>query len=135
MNRSRAITRQAAALLLAGAVIAPAASARSDLRSPDARDAAAGRYISGASDRAGHGYRYLGSTLVPAGSAPATNVGAPTVRVVRASGNGGFDWADAGIGGAGGIALAMVGFSLTGLVRERGGAKRRLRPASGTPRS
>src|SRR5581483_2583366 len=62
MNRSRTITRQAAALLLAGAVIAPAASARSDLRSPDARDAAAGRYISGASDRAGHGYRYLGST-------------------------------------------------------------------------
>jgi hypothetical protein len=131
MTRSHTIARHAAALLLAGAVVTPAASARVDLRSPDARDAAVGRYVTGTPGPAGHGYRYLGSTLVPIGSAPH----ASGVRVVRVADRGGFDWGDAGIGGAGGIALALVAFSVSGAVRERGGARRRLHTASGTGRS
>ena len=39
--------------------------------------------------------------------------------VVRVSDDGGFDWADAGIGAAGGVALSMLGVGLVLLVSAR----------------
>ncbi|HEY1508555.1 MAG TPA: hypothetical protein VGF93_06115 [Solirubrobacteraceae bacterium] len=54
-------------------------------------------------------------SYVPAGAAstqatkPSDSVGAPPVMIVRVAAPGGFDWGDAGIGAAGGLALAMVG--------------------------
>jgi hypothetical protein len=53
-------------------------------------------------------------SYVPSGAAtaqatnPSHSVSPPAV-IVRVAAPGGFDWADAGIGAAGGLALAMVG--------------------------
>ena len=71
-------------------------------------------------------------SLVP-GTSPSTSGGAvakvsasqPVVRIQTP--NGGFDWGDAGIGAAGGLALAMVGLG-GGLVLSQ----RRTRRASQT---
>lgn len=41
------------------------------------------------------------------------------VTVVRVSDHGGFDWADAGIGAAGGVALSMLAVGLVLLVSAR----------------
>ncbi|MFZ0090938.1 MAG: hypothetical protein WAL63_15615 [Solirubrobacteraceae bacterium] len=52
-------------------------------------------------------------SYVPSGAAgtqakPSHSVSPPAV-IVRVAAPGGFDWSDAGIGAAGGLALAMVG--------------------------
>ena len=60
--------------------------------------------------------------LSPAGAAPAlAEQDSPRARatVVRVSNDGGFDWADAGIGAAGGFALSMLGVGLVLLVSAR----------------
>lgn len=60
-------------------------------------------------------YSYVGAAESPhirAGTqplGPVINPSAPPATIVRVSpGNGGFDWGDAGIGAAGGLALSMV---------------------------
>jgi hypothetical protein len=62
-------------------------------------------------------YSYLGAAESPhirAGTqplGPVINRSAPPATVVRVSpASGGFDWGDAGIGAAGGLALSMVAF-------------------------
>jgi len=51
--------------------------------------------------------------------------------IVRVNEDGGFDWADAGVGAAGGVALSMLGFGLVLLVSEH----RAQRSSSAVPRS
>ncbi len=60
-------------------------------------------------------YSYLGAAQSPSVRAgtqppgPAIDRSAPRATIVRVSpGSGGFDWGDAGIGAAGGLALSMV---------------------------
>ena len=50
--------------------------------------------------------------------APRSHVSEPTIVRVT-SGNGGFDWGDAGIGAAGGLALSMLAVGGGLLVTER----------------
>ena len=67
----------------AAALTAQAPTTRSDPRSPDTRDAAAGRVVSS--------------------SQPVE------VVEVRSTTGGGFDWGDAGIGAGGAVALLLIG--------------------------
>jgi hypothetical protein len=96
--------------LAAGALAAPlAAGQQQDLRSPDSRDAAAGRAAAGA----------------------------PEVTVVKVAdpspSSGGIDWGDAGIGAASllGLSLVGVGGALT-IAHHRRLASARARPSGGT---
>ena len=109
----RAFVTVAAALLMA--VAAPAAMAQpADLRSPDARDAAAAAQPAqdlrspDAQDFAA-GRQIVASTPVQVGQAP--NEG-PTAS--------GFDWGDAALGAGGALAIALAGAGGTvALVRRR----------------
>jgi hypothetical protein len=124
----RGLTKWAAPALAAGALAAPTAAAqrRQDLRSPDARDAAA-RIQSG------------GDLRSPDARDAAKGRGvwsAPRIVVVRVSrpevsGSAGFDWADAGIGAGAVVGLVLVGVGGTLVVAHRGraGAKRSGPPA------
>ena len=57
----------------------------------------------------------------PTGSAAADTVTRARPTVVRVSDPDGFDWADAGIGAAGGVALSMLGVGLAlGGIRTKG---------------
>jgi hypothetical protein len=92
MLQMRKIT---AATAIAGALAVPAAAAADPV--PDAAD----------------GYRGLGTTTVDKRS-PDSQLGRPSdtpltpqVRVIEAPGNG-FDWGDAGIGAAGGLAVVAI---------------------------
>jgi hypothetical protein len=68
----------------------------------------------------------LGVIGIPAafGSPPGKGLTRPTI--VRVSDRSGFDWADAGVGAAGGAALSLLGVGLLLLVSER----RRSRPST-----
>jgi hypothetical protein len=93
------ISRLAATTLAIGAVLAPAASAQQDLRSPDARDAA---------ERAAH----TQDLRMPDTRDFAEGRGldrAAVVEFVDVPKADGFDWADAALGAATGIGLALVG--------------------------
>jgi hypothetical protein len=113
------ITTAAALILSVAAAGAPAASARP--QGPDA--ATGGNQPPAVANQAPAVYsRQDKSTVPPAspstsavGTAPSTSSGgiakasaAPTVIRVQAPSSG-FDWGDAGIGAAGGLALAMLG--------------------------
>jgi hypothetical protein len=81
---------------------------------------------------------YLGasqSASVRAGtqpSGPASNHSTPPATVVRITpASGGFDWADAGIGAAGGLALSILGIG-TALVLTDRHARHPHRPAAPT---
>ena len=100
MNHHRLI-RSAALGLTIAAVAAPTAVAQQDLRSPDARDAAAGR----------------------------GTFNAPEVTVVRlpqrvSTPDGGIDWGDAGIGAGGAlIAILLATAGTFAVTRHRRGAR------------
>ena len=55
--------------------------------------------------------------------------------IVRVSDHSGFDWADAGIGAAGGAALSMLGVGLVLLISERRGQLSSRSPAVKSSRS
>jgi hypothetical protein len=55
----------------------------------------------------------------PGPNPPAAVSPAPAVQVVRVSAPGGFDWGDAGIGAAGGVALSMLGLGGALTVSQR----------------
>jgi hypothetical protein len=85
------IKHTAALAVAIAALAAPGALAQQDLRSPDARDAAAGR----------NDPRIQTSSLAGTTSSPQEVVVAPAPN--------GFDWGDAGIGAAGGLGFALAG--------------------------
>jgi hypothetical protein len=77
-------------------------------------------------------YEYLGAAQSPgirAGTQPlrqVNNVSAPPATVVRVTpGNSGFDWGDAGIGAAGGLALSLVALGGGLAFSERSGRRTR----------
>jgi hypothetical protein len=124
-----------AAIALALAAGATPAAARYDYRgaaqSPNVRAATPALDATPATA----GYRYRGAAESPnvrAGTqplGPAINHSTPPATVVRVSPtNGGFDWADAGIGAAGGLALSMLGLGTVLAVSQRRTPKRRARP-------
>jgi hypothetical protein len=94
------ISRLAATTLAIGAVLAPAAAAQQDLRSPDARDAA---------ERAGH----VQDLRMPDTRDFAEGRGldkAPVVEFVEVpAAADGFDWTDAALGAATAIGMMLVG--------------------------
>src|SRR5258707_7008241 len=59
----------------------------------------------------------------PPTAAQSSPAGEPAMRIVRASDHGGFDWADAGIGAAGGLPIALVALGLTLVVPQRNQAR------------
>ena len=96
---SHHISRLAATTLTIGAVLAPAAAAQQDLRSPDAFDAA---------ERPGH----VQDLRMPDTQDYAAGRGldkAPVVEFVDAPAADGFDWTDAALGAATGVGLVLVG--------------------------
>ena len=97
MRRTHLITT--AALVAACAMPATAAAQGQDLRSPDARDAAAASTQTAYQD-----LRSPGNGARP--RLPPVQV-APVVEIRDAPGNG-FDWGDAGIGAAGLLAMLSI---------------------------
>jgi hypothetical protein len=103
--------RTIATALAVSAVLAPAASAQQDLRSPDTRDAA---------ERPAH----VQDLRMPDTQDSAAGRGldrAPVVEFVDVPHADGFDWTDAGLGAAGaiGIVLAGAGGALTAVRLRR----------------
>jgi hypothetical protein len=91
--------RTLAAALAVGAVLAPAASAQQDLRSPDTRDAA---------ERAGH----VQDLRMPDTQDTATGRGldrAPVVEFVDVPHADGFDLTDAAVGAAAASGIVLIG--------------------------
>jgi hypothetical protein len=96
---SHHVSRAVATALAVSAVLAPAAMAQQDLRSPDARDAA---------ERAEHGQ----DLRMPDTRDFAEGRGldhAPVVEFVDVPHADGFDWTDAALGAAGAIGIMLVG--------------------------
>ena len=130
MRRTHLITT--AALVAACAVPATAAAQGQDLRSPDARDAAAAAEEQAYRDlrspdtrdaaRATLTRQYLDLRSPDARDAGRTPVEGPTPVVeIREVPGSGFDWGDAGIGAAGMLALFSIAAGLALMV----GARRR----------
>jgi hypothetical protein len=63
----------------------------------------------------------IGAPVAFGGEHPSPPAGA---RIVRVDDRSGFDWADAGIGAAGGVALSVLGVGLVLLASERRGVPR-----------
>ena len=94
-----------------------------DLRSADARDAAAGRSTGAAAAPTGPDLRSADARDAAEGRSTA-DVAAPIVEVTRAAG---FDWGDAAIGAGG--ATGLLAISLAGAMTLR---RRQTRPRSWT---
>jgi hypothetical protein len=132
MRRTQLITT--AALVAACAVPATAAAQGQDLRSPDARDAAAAAEQQGYQDLrspdardAGQasespGYTDLRSPDARDAGRTPVEVPTPVVEIREVPGSG-FNWGDAGIGAAGMLALFSIaaGLALTVGARRRRG--------------
>jgi hypothetical protein len=71
-------------------------------------------------------YSPASASSAPVGSAPAS--AAPTIVHVTAPG-GGFDWGDAGIGAAGGLALSILGLGSALAVSDRRTRRQTMRQA------
>jgi hypothetical protein len=131
MRRTQLITT--AALVAACAVPATAAAESQDLRSPDARDAAAAAEAQAYQDlrspdardaatAAGtQGYQDLRSPDARDAGRTPVEVSAPIVEIREVPGSG-FDWGDAGIGAAGMVALFSIA---AGVALLLGGRRRR----------
>jgi hypothetical protein len=113
------LMKWAAPALVAGAVAASTAAAQPfrDLRSPDARDAAA-RAQSGADLRSPDAR----DAAQGRGAWSAPQIVVVKVSRPRVSGSAGFDWADAGIGAGAAFGLVLLGVGGTLVVTHRGGA-------------
>ena len=128
---TRRITRSAALGLTLAALAAPAASAGlpQDMRSPDARDAAAA-----AAAQPQQPAQDLRSPDARDQAAGRGTFSAPEVTVVKLSepvpsAGGGLDWADAGIGAGGMLGLVLVGIGGAFMVTRRSHG----RPGRGHP--
>ena len=130
--------RLVAATTALALVLVPVAGAGIDGRSPDTKDAAAGVYATGASTLdlrspdtldAGLAAHSVTATSPTDLRSPDTKDAAFTAHstgstIVVESASGRFDWTDAGIGAAGGFAIALI---LGGMVTlGRLGSKRKL---------
>ena len=101
MTTHHRITTSAAVALALAAAAAPAAATPVDLN-------ANGSYVPAA----------VGSSSAPSHVSQPAPASTPTI-VRMSSGNGGFDWGDAGIGAAGGFALSMLGLGSVLAVSQR----------------
>ena len=122
------LKRTTALSLAVAALAAPAAAAQQqDLRSPDARDAAA------PTAQVRQDLRSPDSTDAAAGRG---TFSAPEVTVIRlpqsapSPSPGGMDWADAGIGAAGLLGVILVALSTLAVVRRRQGSPTRRQTAT-----
>jgi hypothetical protein len=132
MHTNRLITTTGSVLAIAAITAGPAAARSTDLRSPDARDAAAGRYLGSvhadlrspdARDAASG--RYLGSVHADLRSPDARDAATRTPVIVRvvpgpAASDPGLSWDSAAIGALAGAGLlvSMAGGGLL-VVRRR----------------
>jgi hypothetical protein len=126
MRRTQLITT--AALVAACAVPASAAAQSQDLRSPDARDAAAAAQAQSYQDLRSPDARDAGQAAQVTQdlrSPDARDVGRTPVEVptpvveIREVPGSGFDWGDAGIGAAGMLALFSIAAGLALMVSGR----------------
>ena len=115
----RRLTKWVAPALVVGALAAPTARAQSvqDMRSPDARDAAA--RVQSDPDLRSPDVR---GTARGRGAASAPQILVMRVSRPKGSGSGGFDWADAGIGAGGLLGLVLLGVGAALVVAHRGRA-------------
>jgi len=122
VSRKRGVTRALAACLAATALAAPSALA-DDLRSPDARTAAA----TPAQKRAD---AFTGGVRAPewlwpdparaaAPVAPTMRARTPDATAIEVAPDQGFDWTSAGIGAGGAIALALIAIAATAAASSR----------------
>jgi hypothetical protein len=124
MRPIRTLTGPLAAILAVAILAAPAAaSTGQDLRSPDARDAAAGRTTGTAAAPTRQDLRSPDARDAAAGRTSA-DVVAPVLEVTPARR---FDWGDAAIGAGG--ATGLLAISLAGAMTLR---RRQTRPRSWT---
>jgi hypothetical protein len=104
MLNSKRTATVAAALALAGAVPAPSAlAAPQNLQSPDAQDAAQGRYL---------GPSPVYQDFRSGDARDAADPQAPSVAESPPAESTGFDWASAGIGAAAGTGLIVLALGL-----------------------
>jgi hypothetical protein len=110
----------AVALVAAAAAAPPAAADHQDLRWPDAKDAERS-YLEPVTIERSQDLRMPDRR----DTVPGVTGTAPATEFVRVSADGGFDWADAGIGAA-----AAIGIVLIGAGGALGAARMRRRPAA-----
>jgi hypothetical protein len=103
------LRRAACTLALASVLFPASALAGQDLRSPDARDAADGRYLGQYQDLRSPDARDAARGVTVVSSAPAA----------QPSSGAGVDWPSAGIGAAGFGALVLIGAAGAVTVRRR----------------
>jgi hypothetical protein len=127
------ITRVTAIALTAGAVTVPVAVARPARMAPNSGLAAVSvsqqQQLQAATRPAAapHTYARQDKQLIPSSSSQTPVNTAPASAPAATSGSG-FDWGDAGIGAAGGLAIAVVGIGgALGLSQRR---TRRTRPTA-----
>jgi len=109
VSRKQGATRALAACLAAAALAAPSALA-DDLRSPDARTAAATAEREGVVTGGARAPEWLWSEPAHATGAvaPTTRAHTPDATAVEVAPDRGFDWISAAIGAGGAIALAVI---------------------------
>jgi hypothetical protein len=123
MISPQSITRVTAIALTAGAIAAPVASAYPPRTAPSQGAAAVGQ----AHQPTVASYTRQDKQLAPSSpSQPAVN--AAPASAPAGSPSGGFDWADAGIGAAGGLAISIVGIGGALALSQR--RVRRTRPTA-----
>ena len=107
--------------LAANGSYVPAATAAAAQPSSPASSAACGDVCSGGGYSSTSGQPTNPTIYVPAVSASTQAYSPPTNPTIvhLTAGNSGFDWGDAGIGAAGGIALSMVGLGGALVVSQR----------------
>lgn len=110
------ITKGTAAVLAVGAIAAPAASARPARMAPNRPPVQIARTVNPVS----LSYSRQDKGLIA--SSPSHSPGRAAPAAPQASPNGGFDWADAGIGAGGGLVLSLLGIGgVLGLSQRRSG--------------
>ena len=136
MFSPQSITRVTAIALAAGAVAAPVATARPARLAPGQSVAAISvsqqRQLSAATQPAASPatplkYTRQDKQVVPSSSSQ-TPVNATPTSPPTATASDGFDWADAGIGAAGGLAISIVGIGGALALSQR--RARRTRPTA-----
>jgi hypothetical protein len=121
MTRTHRITTTAAVLLSLAAAGAPTAMARPDF-APAAKQAPAAVYS--------RPDKSLIPVSTPYGDSTSRPASAPQAVVQVQTPPSGFDWGDAGIGAAGGLALAMLGLGGALVITHR---PKRTRHTTGLP--
>lgn len=132
-SHSHAVKRATALALALGAVAPTAACARVALDPPASQTTRANVYVPAASAFTNTVTGTRANVYVPPASAFTDTVApgarAPKAQAIRVSNGTGFDWADAGIGAAGGVGIAMLGVAgALAIAGVRRGDRRPLQP-------